>query len=419
MSILTKTIRLMVNENNQQNLVSSQSFLISKQTNFFKSLKIIQFTGELLLINKNNVQWRFYFYSGDLIYGTGGEHSVRRWQRNLLTYIPQMASDVNYLDKQLQSFSFKSINPYWEYELLHFWLSQEKIKREEVKRMILGILEEIFFDLNQTNEINFLFKKEVNIPFSKQIFSLDPQPIIISAYEQWQNWKKLKLGQYSANIVPVFHSPEALKEDINPKTYESLSQLINGRNTIRDISLKLQKDLIQLGRLITSYLQKDYIDLISITDLPCPLIFNSSQYIPTEYLRVPLIACVNDDLNICKLMENIILTVGFKFLEINDPFEAIGQILAHKPDLIFLDLEMPNTNTYDICNTLKKLSLFSETPIIILTENDGMIKRVRTKIVGCADFMAKPIEQEKVLKAIAKHLPLYQQFNSKIDTIYL
>ena len=47
-------------------------------------------------------------------------------------------------------------------------------------------------------------------------------------------------------------------------------------------------------------------------------------------------------------MEQLLTSVGYRFLEIEDDLRAIGILLARKPDLIFLDLVMPNTNGYEI-----------------------------------------------------------------------
>ncbi|MEL6500545.1 MAG: response regulator, partial [Cyanobacteria bacterium J06623_1] len=75
-----------------------------------------------------------------------------------------------------------------------------------------------------------------------------------------------------------------------------------------------------------------------------------------------------------------------------------------KPDLIFLDLVMPNTNGYEICSQLRKLSYFKQTPIVILTGNDGIVDRVRAKMVGSTDFLGKPAQPEQVLETIAKYI---------------
>jgi chemotaxis family two-component system response regulator PixG len=65
---------------------------------------------------------------------------------------------------------------------------------------------------------------------------------------------------------------------------------------------------------------------------------------------------------------------------------------------------MPNTNGYEICTQLRKVSTFRNTPIIILTGNDGIIDRVRAKLVGATDFLSKPVNVEIVLAVARQHL---------------
>ena len=65
---------------------------------------------------------------------------------------------------------------------------------------------------------------------------------------------------------------------------------------------------------------------------------------------------------------------------------------------------MPNTNGYEICSQLRKLSFFKNTPIVILTGNDGIIDRVRAKMVGSTDFLGKPAQTDKVLATIDKYV---------------
>ena len=64
---------------------------------------------------------------------------------------------------------------------------------------------------------------------------------------------------------------------------------------------------------------------------------------------------------------------------------------------------MPNANGYEICSQLRKLSVFRNTPIVILTGNDGIVDRVRAKMVGASDFLSKPVKQEVVLEVIRKY----------------
>jgi two-component system, chemotaxis family, response regulator PixG len=96
-------------------------------------------------------------------------------------------------------------------------------------------------------------------------------------------------------------------------------------------------------------------------------------------------------------MERIFRGAGYSYLGIQDSLRAVPQLLIHKPALIFLDLVMPSTNGYEVCSQLRKTSVFKETPIVILTGNDGIVDRVRAKVVGATDFLGKPVDGETVL----------------------
>ena len=95
---------------------------------------------------------------------------------------------------------------------------------------------------------------------------------------------------------------------------------------------------------------------------------------------------------------------GIEVLAITEPLQSVSTLLERKPDLIFLDLIMPNTNGYELCTFLRKTTTFQEIPIVILTGRDGMIDRVRAKMSGSSDFMSKPPDQSKVLQILRKFL---------------
>lgn len=382
--------------------VPIKGFVASKQTYLFNTLKKHQFTGELILSYPGNLEWKFYIYLGRIVYGTGGEHSVRRWRRNLGAYLPEIASDQSFLERELQWIADQEIKICWEYDLLKRWLSLEKTSRNQVWEMINAILIEIFFDLNQVPEVTFLLNKDVDVPFSEQIFLIDSNKIITPAWKLWQQWLAVELGDRSPNKALAIKTPQELRLRCPPKVYQVFTKLINGRNTIRDLAWQLKRDLNQVGRLLLPYIQEGYISLNSIADLQPPV----SQSTIVQPEKTFLVACIDDSLAICHTMSGIVKPAGYRFLAINDPIKAIASILASKPDIIFLDLVMPNANGYEICASVRKLSFFRNTPIIILTANDGMVERMRTKIVGATDFLSKPIEPDEVLNMISKHCPL-------------
>jgi chemotaxis family two-component system response regulator PixG len=109
---------------------------------------------------------------------------------------------------------------------------------------------------------------------------------------------------------------------------------------------------------------------------------------------------------VCKAMGQVIRAAGYDFLAITEGAKAIPTLLAQKPDLVFLDLVMPDTNGYEICSSLRKISRFKEIPIVILSGNDGLVDQVRARLLGATDFLSKPMEPIVILSVIRKHLAL-------------
>ena len=68
-----------------------------------------------------------------------------------------------------------------------------------------------------------------------------------------------------------------------------------------------------------------------------------------------------------------------------------------------MDINMPELNGYDLCSLLRKSERFKDIPIVMLTGRDGMIDRVRAKLVGATDYLTKPCDPNKLI-TLAKAL---------------
>ncbi|MFN6487813.1 MULTISPECIES: response regulator [unclassified Nostoc] len=118
----------------------------------------------------------------------------------------------------------------------------------------------------------------------------------------------------------------------------------------------------------------------------------------------PLVACVDDSPTICRSLEEILTHQGYRFLGIQDSLTAVLNLIKSKPDFIFLDLLMPKVNGYEICSQIRKTPSLKNVPVVILTGKDGIVDRMRAKLVGATDFLGKPVEADKVLNVLHKYL---------------
>jgi len=391
-----------------------KEFNASKQAKFFDALKNTQFSGQFLLEDPTGQKWSFFLYLGRLLYATGGNHPVRRWLRNLGVFCPHIDQPTLREMTTLGDADVKSLAGCWEYELLRLWVVTKQISREQAAQIINGIVGEILFDVTQSTQVIFL--TEPNTPLKHQLVFLDTRKLVEEVEKQWLGWQKAKVADRLPNQAPIIRNLEKLRQQTSPSSYQALVRLLNGSFTLRDIAINRKRNIVDIITLLLSYIQSGVVELHDIHDLPIP-IPNLPQAIALPPViesgsdNTPLIACVDDSPAVCQAMEKILSSAQFRFIAIQNPLRAIATLLARKPDLIFLDLVMPDTNGYEICAQLRKISSFRNTPIIILTGNDGVIDRVRAKVVGSSDFLAKPVDAETVLSVTYRHLKL----SAKID----
>ncbi|MBE9007937.1 response regulator [Fortiea sp. LEGE XX443] len=116
------------------------------------------------------------------------------------------------------------------------------------------------------------------------------------------------------------------------------------------------------------------------------------------------IACIDDSQTVLNSIKLFLDENTFSVVTINDPVKALMQILRSKPNLILLDVEMPNLDGYELCSLLRRHSAFKSTPIIMVTGRTGFIDRAKAKMVRSSGYLTKPFTQSELLKIVFKHI---------------
>ncbi|NJL97526.1 MAG: response regulator [Synechococcaceae cyanobacterium SM2_3_2] len=361
-----------------------------------------KFTGLCKIKSSSKSIWQLYFYLGRCVYASGGNHPVRRWQRQVLKACPQMDPD------KLKKIDLKGIlaskPDNWDYEILGYWLDQEIATPTQLAEILQGILSEILFDVLQDSSVNLQLQPQMSfsrlqLPFSRLLLPLDVNVLFKQQQHEWQQWQSNHLESFLPNDALIIQDDDLLKRNVNPGIYQSLTRLIATSQTLRDLAIARQRPVFEITKSLAPYIKNGLLSLVKVDDLPPPPLPQVKQTV-----RKPLIACVDDSAWMCQILEKVIVGTGYRFLGIQDPLRAIPTLLSQKPDVILLDLRMPVSNGYEICGQLRQLSAFQSTPIIILTGNDGVVDRVRARLAGATDFLSKTIEHHDLLDVLNKYL---------------
>ncbi len=113
---------------------------------------------------------------------------------------------------------------------------------------------------------------------------------------------------------------------------------------------------------------------------------------------------VEDNLDNRTLVRRLLQASGYNVLEAANAAEALDLLNTHRPDLILMDINMPDIDGYTLTRTIKTQEHLRSVPIVALTANVMRGDKERTLQAGCDGYIEKPIDVDRFTDQIAEFL---------------
>ena len=122
----------------------------------------------------------------------------------------------------------------------------------------------------------------------------------------------------------------------------------------------------------------------------------------SPYLMTQTILVVEDDKGLQKYLKELLLDNGYSVTTASDGIEALEALKKNEPDIIVLDLGLPNMSGEAVCLEVRKK--YPSLPVIILTAKDSISDIVQGLNLGADDYMTKPFVADEFLARIKARL---------------
>jgi len=114
---------------------------------------------------------------------------------------------------------------------------------------------------------------------------------------------------------------------------------------------------------------------------------------------------VDDDVDFCEATALLLESKTYEVILAHDGKEGLEKVRAEKPDLVILDVMMPEMNGYDVCVVLKADPELQRIPVVLLTGVDQAIFTTAYSqhmglMTEADDYIAKPVESEELVKRV-------------------
>lgn len=112
---------------------------------------------------------------------------------------------------------------------------------------------------------------------------------------------------------------------------------------------------------------------------------------------------VDDNAQNLKVLYETLKDRGYKLLIANDGHKALSLAQRHLPEVILLDIMMPDIDGYEVCRRLKADPATADSAIVFLSALDDVDAKVRGFALGGADYIAKPFQAQEVIARVRTH----------------
>ncbi|MBK8985620.1 MAG: response regulator [Chloroflexi bacterium] len=129
------------------------------------------------------------------------------------------------------------------------------------------------------------------------------------------------------------------------------------------------------------------------------------------------ILIVDDTPDNLRLLARILADAGYMVRPSRSGKLALASVQSVLPDLILLDIMMPEMDGYEVCRRLKADELTRDIPVIFISALNNIDEKIKSFAVGAVDYIAKPFHGDEVLARVKTHLTIRQLQNDLLTQI--
>jgi two-component system, chemotaxis family, response regulator PixG len=353
----------------------------------------------------NGVTWFVYLSKGKIFHVNFSIDPLERLELYTRRIVGSRNFDWGIVEVWRQRVAIAKLDdfyPSYDYQSIHSLVRKNKLTANDGIKIIQGIATEAFRNLLLVERLEGAFvedQREFPILWSINFLSLTKD-----CQAEIQGWQALGAG-----ISSPYQRLFVVKDQEPTLQLTAVKQFLTGVD-FHHLALSFQKSPLEVAQQLRPLIAQGLVGLrtpkVPFNKLP-HFAEQQDSNIFDPHLRTCLqyrIVCIDDSPTILQRMRLFLDSKVFETFSILDSGTALTQIMKIRPDLILLDITMPQIDGYKLCSMIRSHQDFKATPIIIVTSNTGFIDRTRAKLCGATDYLAKPFTQVSLSDMVVKYI---------------
>lgn len=123
----------------------------------------------------------------------------------------------------------------------------------------------------------------------------------------------------------------------------------------------------------------------------------------SETGRAGTVLVVDQSPTIRKVVTKALKEYDYRVMEAANGEEALAFLKEDRVDVVLLDLNLPRVNGYEVCKAIRANKKIANLPVILLSDRGGLFARLRARLAGATQFLAKPFGPDVLVQVVAHH----------------
>ncbi|PZV14539.1 MAG: response regulator [Pseudanabaena sp.] len=358
-------------------------------TSLMSILRVLKKNTGIVNIETPHFSWNIFLHGESIAFIEDKSEFLPTLSRKLKIHKAQIPQDL------LRSMTLKPNSNVETYRLLG------KIHAQDRKNCLI-----VFKEILLENLLAISLEKKFSLRWKP--LTLDPQIIlpiwqlqdlekaIAKATDQWCNFNYVR---HPYQVVQLLDTESSIAQ------VPVFKKVTNGKFRISEIA-----DLFQQHITRTAFKLDKLAENRTVAILPLHLRSSEINDSPAldetvETRSQPKVMIVDDSPVLLKQFGNLLASWGYQLSLVNDSANATRQILLEKPDIVFMDINMPNLNGFDLIKQIRRQPSLASIPLVLVTSENTITNNFRAKWANCR-FLSKPVKSDDI-----------QEFREQVRTI--
>lgn len=359
----------------------------------------------------SGVSWQMYVGGSQLNYATSTKGKAERL-KCLLRKNYQGLAELEFADEEL------------EYQTICKWWHNKGLPMSSLRRLLAQISLEALVQIMALPQTTVNFNKSSKVEPILIGNPLDKiPPSVWTVVSQWKQWRHQNLPSpftrlylndenlnYFSELWQQLKKVAKVKSGplFDPEGLPAIMSVLQQRQSLYQVADTLQVPPQLMALWIQPFLTKKVVIALSYGDSqPQKDKIDSQATMLAKKLEQEqrlVIACIDDSKTVQRQVRGILEASGYNVLSITEPAQALTSLVRQKPAAILMDVNMPDINGYELCSMLRQSRQLKNIPIMMLTGRDGIMDRMRAKMLGVNSYLTKPFRPDELLEYVQKLL---------------